>query len=168
MNLIPGLEPQPSFPKKDITDKNAGMLELLLANEEIVLIGHEASEKLSWVFKVGHPAIVRGAGRIHDDSRKLAAVDRGVAIFETATTMLTSNPPDMDWSTVNTNGVALATAFNSRNLEAYADTAMHNFTENMPLTREVVEKSAARFFPYFTTYAALGAALARQFELDAV
>lgn len=168
MVLIASIEPQPQFPHEDMSEVNAQFLELMLANKDIVASGHQASEQLSWVFRVGHPALIRGFGKVHSDPERLAAIDHGVSVFEAASSLLSTDAPAMEFSTVNTNGVAIAAAFNECDLCSYADKAYGHFTENMQRTHEVVRTASERVFPYLVEYAALGAALAYQFELDAV
>ena len=41
--LITGLTAQPDFPKEDLTDENAAILELLLSNQDIVTESHATS-----------------------------------------------------------------------------------------------------------------------------
>lgn len=166
MGIIIGVESQPQFPVEDISDNNASMLELMLANNDIVQMGHIEVEKIAWVFRVGHPAVVRSLGRIYDESERLNAIDHGVAVFEAASSLL-CNAPSGEESVVNTNAVALVRGFSERKLSDYVDTAYQDFVTSLPNTRDIVASSSERFYPERGNYAVLGAALVRQFQLDA-
>ncbi|MCB9819797.1 hypothetical protein H6796_00605 [Candidatus Nomurabacteria bacterium] len=76
--LITGITPQEDFPRVDLSEENAELLELMLANLELVNSGHEMGEGVSWMFRVGHPAVVVGLGRIYDKPELLEAIDHGV------------------------------------------------------------------------------------------
>ena len=57
MSLARGLEPEPDFPRTDLTGANASFLELVLGNIDLIKMGHNDAEKESWVFRAGHPAL---------------------------------------------------------------------------------------------------------------
>lgn len=164
--LLTGLTPQPDFPREDLSDTNADLLELMLANPDLVHLGHLEGEKMSWAFRVGHPAVVRGTSRLYDDDTYTEAVDHGVASFEAMATMVGSEVTT-DSFTVNANAVALASQLKEYKLQQYIDSALDSFRENTPRAAEVISLSARRFYGALSSYALLGAALARQFEIDA-
>jgi hypothetical protein len=60
MTLVVGLEAQPLFPFEDLNNRNAGLLEVMLANQLFVSAGHTAAEQTRWAFRVGHPATIGG------------------------------------------------------------------------------------------------------------
>ncbi|AHB42746.1 hypothetical protein RAAC3_TM7C00001G0909 [Candidatus Saccharibacteria bacterium RAAC3_TM7_1] len=167
MSIITGLELQPRFPHEDLSDTNADLLELMLANPDVVHQGHLQGERFSWAFRVGHPAAVRGSGRIYENDLHIEAIDHGVASFE-AMAMLVGAEISEDEFTVNANAVALVSQLKEFKLQHYLDFALDSFREDTPRAVEVVNLASRRFYGALTSYALLGAAIARQFELDAI
>lgn len=164
--LLTGLEAQPKFPHVDLTDTNAAMLELMLANKSIVDAGHQASDSAHWLYRVAHPTITRLSPRIFPDLAQLEAIEHGVAMYETVASLVCANSQTSDVFAVNSLChkmlVAKTTAF-----EAVTDQAVESLHRNTPLTMQVVEQAARRFYPSRTHYSVLGAALARDFEIQA-
>lgn len=167
MTYIARIVPQPNFPHEDISDSNAAMLELMLADRQTVTDGHQASERISLVFKIGHPAVLSGLARVYDESDRLGAIDHGVATFEAATSLL-GQVPEGEVFTIGANGLALTSGLTDRSLGQYVETAYSSFIDDLPRTRTVIASASERYFPHYTDYAVLGAALVRQFELDAL
>lgn len=161
------LQPQPDFPREDLTDSNAGMLELMLANAMIVYRGHQSAEKVSYVFSVGHRAIMAGNSRVFDgEHNKISAINLGVSSYETIAALV-GDEGQGDFFTVNTNGAALATVHGDYQLIKYQQEAYERFLSETPRAAEVVSKSAGRYHGHLAYYAVYGAAIAYRFELDA-
>ena len=59
-----GLEAQPDYPAKDLTDSNAELLSLMLANPTLANGGHVAIEQCVPAFRLFHPAAIGSADRI--------------------------------------------------------------------------------------------------------
>lgn len=166
MSIITGLEAQPRFPYEDLTDNNADMLELMLANIELVEHGHTAAEDVSWVFRVGHPALMDGIDRVYD-APKVDAVNHGITTFEALSAMVTSETPlTHDFFVANARAAELSAKFKERDLRDYIDRSIEAFQTETPKTTEIVARSSRRFYGSLTHYAVLGAALSRQFELE--
>jgi hypothetical protein len=166
IQIIPGIEPQPEFPVVDLTDMNARMLELMLANTSQVEFGHTTAEQLAWVYRVGHPAVLRACGNIDLSERKFQAVNLGVSAYE-AIGMFVHHVPDTLYAVVESNASALAYKFSTDQIVDYFGDARQRFNEEMPKTAEVIHEAALRFYGPIANYAIDGAAMARQFELDA-
>ncbi|CAN5360060.1 hypothetical protein BH09PAT4_BH09PAT4_04700 [soil metagenome] len=166
MSLLAGLEASPDFPRNDLSEGNAMLLELMLANSSIVLTGHTNAEKISWVFRAGHAAMRVAIGRIVFDAERAAAFDHGISSYETIAALLSSAPDHCDMFTVNTNALALSSGLTDDKLVDYISTAQQHFATDMPRTSDVVLHSSQRLHPTTASYAVAGAALARQFELD--
>lgn len=166
--FITGLTPQPNFPREDLTADNALLLELLIANPDLAQVSHQVSEELSWVFRVGHPAILQGMQRLYDDPTCIGAINNGVMMFETTTAMVAATPKAGDWIKVIRNGSELATRSNSNTLNEQIEDAVADFRRDLPLTGEVIAAASERFFPQLTAYSLLGAALSYQFEQSSV
>lgn len=169
MNLLTGLENQPNFPKEDLTDANADLLSLMLANFELVETGHRQAEIISWIYRVGHRAQAQAGERIMGEKQaSLEAFDHGVRAFETASSLIRATAGEYDELIVNHNGVALAHAMSDDRLRDYMDEARDRFGSEMPRTVEVLAEASQHLSANLAGYAIFGAALARQFELDAV
>ena len=168
MKLVTGLQPQPEFPHEDLSEDNAQLLELILANELVLADGHGAAERVSVAYKVGHPAIWRAGLRAATLERRIEAVNHGVVVYESMAAMVQGEPVRYDAFTVNTNACALATGLDEDGLFEYIDKAYQQFGLDMPRAAEVVEHCAERFYPHLGSSAIIGAGLARQFELDSV
>jgi len=135
--LITGITSQSNFPREDLTDANADVLELLMANEQILDTSHEAVEQMSWIFRVGHPTILHSAKKIHDDSSRLSALDHGVKSFEAITAMVCGEIAVAD--ILSTNREASRLLHLEPNLTGnYLDEAMEDFQQETPYTAEVV------------------------------
>ena len=163
--LLTGLSAQQEFPRVDLTEDNADMLELLMANAELVGQSHQAIEQVSWVFKLGHATIMHGAPLIHDDDARLAAIDHGAATFEAMTCLMQGIAVVSDIQVVNNQAARLRKTTVTK-LGNYMDESLDSFTTEMPRTVDVIRSSSRRFHGPLTNYAILGAAMSRRFDLD--
>ncbi len=164
--LITGISLQPNFPREDLTDENADLLELMIANHEIRTSSHEAVERMSWVFRIGHPSILFSAAKIYDEDERLTAIHHGVVSFEAITAMVGGNAIVSDIVPTNREASRLL-HLEEVELESYIDQAVDGLKYETPRTAEVVHASAARIHTALTSYALLGAAMSREFELRA-
>ena len=168
MPLITGIEAQPNFPHEDLTDDNAAMLELLLSNLGVVTECHSMSESTSWVLKVGHLVVGQVAQKVLERDGRLEALDHGAVAYEALSMLLSTEPvKTTDLFAVHSQVGAWTTADTTKAI-GFQQEAVESFQRDLPKTKEVIASSAARFFPHFTSYALLGAAMTRQFELDCV
>lgn len=165
--LIAGLTPQTDFPRVDLSEDNADMLELLMANVGIVQEQHDAIENLSWIFRVGHVAILHSAGRVYENDDRLVAVNHGVAMFEAITAMVDGIAAVSDPTPVN-NQASRLIQLDGRGVDDYFESSLESFKSDTPRTAEVVRTSSSRFHGPLVSYALLGAAMSRRFELDSV
>jgi hypothetical protein len=166
MSMLVRLEPQPEFPNQDLTEPNAELLELMLANASLVETMHLAAESASWVYKLGHPAIRRAGERLEVLQSKSEAFSHGVSTYEAIAALLSTVPERCEGFTVNTNAAAIAVKMPEDKLVNYIDEARQHFLAETPRAAAVVDTSARRFFRDVASYAVYGAALARQFELE--
>jgi len=153
------------FPQQDLSAHNAQLLELMLANREIVARGHSRAEKVSYVYEVGYLAIKVVADDIftNHDSRK--AFHHGIRSFEAIAWLTHSAPQRCDMFAVH-NAYKRISILSPDELIGYLDETYQGFAAELPRTAQVITESAKRFFPSVTQYAAYGAALTRQFALD--
>ena len=160
-----GLKAQPNFPREDLSDTNAEWLELMLANRQLLEQGHQASENVSWTFRVGHKALAKETVAVYDDDRQTEAINHGIVTFEAINVMVNSDYPFNDISGVNRTAHKLL-LLDERDIPRRIDQAVDVFQVQTPRTAEVISRSSQRFYGSLTAYAILGAALSRQFELD--
>ncbi|HEY1085239.1 MAG TPA: hypothetical protein VGE34_00750 [Candidatus Saccharimonadales bacterium] len=163
--LITGIMHQPNFPVEDLSESNAELLELMMANPDLVMRSHAALEQFSYMFVVSHKSINTAVGHAIDDARRLAALDHGVTTFEAITAMVDGHARVSDSIPVHNQALRLV-HFDPRDLEKHFDLSCAEFQEQTPRTAEVIRVSSARFHGHLTDYALLGAALSRKFERD--
>lgn len=165
MSLLETLSAQPRFPHEDLTDTNASLVELLIANSALRETMHEATEAVSLPSQVGHVSILSIVRDEYEQARRVDAIDHGVRSFEAIKAIVAagSSTSTPDISATNRALMLLRSA----NYERYLDEAVSSFADTMPRTREVIHISSRSTCGYFTDYALLGAALAWQFEKDA-
>ncbi len=161
-----GIATQPDFPKEDLTEENAALLELLLSNEMLVAESHATSEQMSWVFKVGHKVVNKVSGSVLDHDNRFEALDHGAAVYEAMSLLLAAVPTRADGTFVVQAQAAAWLRADSNKLIDYQEEAYAAFNNNLPRAKEVVGGVCSRFYPRLTNYAILGAAMAHQFELD--
>lgn len=164
--FITGLESQPDFPVADLSESNAELLELMLANADLVRQGHLRAEQASWIFRAGHPAMRTAASRIFSDSSYTGAFDHGISSYETIAAFIQTTPEPSDMFAVNANAIGISSKMQDDKLYNYIDFAAQKFEYELPRTAEVVLVSSQRVYREIARYAVYGAAMARQFELD--
>lgn len=159
------LEPQPNFPVEDLTDANAALLELLLANQAVLEQVHHTAEEGSLLFRIGHRAILANTGLFIERPDQLEAVSNGIAKYE-AISMTVS--PDQAMQSHNSS----ATTAYFINLDPTLDhltligDTRDTFSTEMPRTKSVIVESTPRRFLPYRDYVLAGAALARMAEID--
>lgn len=164
--LITGLHAQPSFPSEDLSDTNACMLELMLANDPFVESTHLGVEKISWMYKVGHAVVLAGARRIYDDE-PIKAINTGASMFETISAMVASDiTAGASGFSVNSIATDIAYSKEEARLVDYTLEAVEHFRADLPRATEVVLEASKRKHHALRHYALMGAALERQFSID--
>lgn len=89
--LLLGIEPQPDFPRVDMSESNARLLMVMLANRGMLKIFHETAESNILLFRLSHLAVSGAIDAIYDREKALAA-SIGVAIYEAASALVNYNP----------------------------------------------------------------------------
>lgn len=163
--IVKGIEAQPTFPREDLTDANAAILEMMLSNREFSQLGHIEGERFIPPFQHMHPATVTSVLRVRETAPR-SAVDHGAALFETMSLLLAVTP-HLEMYTVVRNAAGLVEASSEQTVDDYIVDAHDTFLAETPRAAKVVELSARRFYGTLAIYAQLGAALMRQQELDA-
>lgn len=159
------LDPQPLFPHEDITDKNAAMLELMLADRTLLQGLHVAAEATSKVFQVTHPALIGAANYSYSEVSRREAVDHGASTFEAISTLIQAPLPGDEDKIFTVVRKFLLASRESQYLDMSLSAA-EKFRSELPNTAEVITSASSRYFAYLTEYAVVGAALTRRLELD--
>ncbi len=168
INIPTVIQPQPNFPHEDLTSSNAEFIELLVSNIQILEESHQAIEQVSWVNKVGHAAILHSSSKLYDSQDRIVAINHGITSFEAIKMLVNGGLITADkFFEINSEAAQLA-SLNSIGLNAFMDQAIDSLKHDTPRTAEVVQASVSRFHGYFTSYALLGAAMSREFELRVV
>lgn len=163
--LITGIMRQPNFPVEDLSEDNADLLELMMANRELLQRSHDAVESLSYLFFVGHKSINVTAKHVFDDEQCLEALDHGIATFEAITAMVDGHSMTSDSIPLHAQALRLI-HLDRYELDDQFDQSLTEFREQTPRTAEVIRNSSTRFYGHLTAYALLGAAMSRKFELS--
>jgi hypothetical protein len=166
MNLAVMPQETPEFPLQDLSEDNADVLELMLANAEIVTQGHVYAEKTSWVYRAGHPVLLVALKSLFDDREHIHALDHGIRSYEATAWLTKSITEHCDMFTINAHACTLASQLGETGLSAHIDHAVQKFTTELPRTAHVIAQSSARFYPALSQFAVAGAALTRQFAID--
>lgn len=161
--LLTGLTLQPDFPREDLTDSNADILELMMANLQVVKEQHKIADQLSWSFRIGHSALVISSSHVFEEKQHLAALNYGITVFEAMAASVGAGIMRSDTQGVIARTHEL-TQFDGREMREYQDGASEDFAIAAPRTAEVVKISALRFHKHLATYALIGAALSWRFE----
>lgn len=168
IQIVSGLEPQPEFPRNDLSISNAQYLELVMASQSHVEFGHTNAEQVAWVYRVGHPSMRLALGNSALAGSVREAIDHGVSTYEAICMLMSHFPDSRNFYTVNRNALVIASADNTDHFVDYVSEARSGFTKDLPRTADVVHEASKRFFGSAARYAIDGAALAYQFERDAV
>ncbi len=166
---FPGITQQVDFPTVDLTEENAAVLELRLANREILERVHS---KLSWqtVFIDHVDALTSNVGRnMWNDpeewQRRRDAFMYGANVFGAMLGCVDAHVLRADsWLIKRIGGTVLDYTRSDRN--NLAQQGISDIGRRGRRTVEVVTGSAERFYPDLTTHALLGASIFRKITLD--
>lgn len=163
--LITGIMHRPNFPIEDLSEENAELLELMMANPELLMRSHMAIEQISYMFVVSHKTINTAVKVTFDDTRSLEALNHGITTFEAITAMVDGHARVSDSIPLHNQALRLV-HLDPRELDSHFDLSLAEFQEQTPRTAEVIRTSSERFHKHLTAYALLGAAMSRKFERD--
>lgn len=159
------LEPQPDFPNVDLTQQNADALELLLANKELLASFHVAAERSAWKFRVGHPAVRACVKHVYQSGPRLKAAEHGIVLYEaiagllnSASAGLAAEPP------ANAEALRISRMPRTRAIDYMTSSVQH--IRGTPLLHYTVQRISEKQHPHEASFAILGAAITRQFDLN--
>ncbi len=164
-NFLTGLETQPDYPADDLTDGNAELLSLMLANPKLANDGHVAIEQCVPAFRLFHPGAMGSADRVFTGARHLEAVDYGVVCYEALCAMVAANKEKLDIR-IAARVCALLERATPMSIETYVHDAADEMRHELPRTAGVIHEASARHYGYYANLAVTGAALAWRMELD--
>lgn len=167
MLITSTLEHQPSFPKEDLTAKNAEALSIMLQNRAMLMEGHRAAELATPIYKLGHQAFRTAIDRFHTNQSVIEAFNSGIALYEAVSSYVTHPPTVNEEAPLILNAFGLAGQVSSRHFDEYSEEAVTAFIYATPRAAEVVAESAQMYVGvHLARLAVIGAGMARKFELD--
>jgi hypothetical protein len=166
MNLLTKPEVALDFPEKDLSEPNARLLELMLANNTILAQGHMYAERSSWSYLVGHALIRDITNQSFTDLQERKAIDHGIRSIEAIAWLTRSITERHATYAVERCFATFKTRLIGENPVEVIAIAHEHFAETMPRTVRAITEGAHRSFPTLAHYVIAGAALMRQFELD--
>ena len=165
MSLIKGIEVQGNFPKEDISDDTAEILELLLQNRELVGTFHTSAELLRFLYRLGHKTMELTAQPHLDDEHRLRAFSYGIEAFETVGALVRPQAGAQATDETATRQIMTVRKSLNRNFAPVLTDARDRMKDELPRTTFVIAQSALRFYRQHTDYALSGAAIAREVEV---
>ena len=82
-NLLTGITEQPGFPLEDVSDGNASMLEVMLANQREFTSIHEYAENTIRFYNIAHQALIYYLSNLLQEQEKVRLASIGIAVVET-------------------------------------------------------------------------------------
>jgi hypothetical protein len=160
------IEHQPDFPSVDLSENNALFFELLLTSKAQVAVQHKQAEEFSFLYKISH-----AAARLNADSIPVGSgfesLEYGMAGYEIIASIITPTQKPVEQLTAHVAARSLHKVMRSSHFPATMHELYAEFAEQQPVAKHVIETAATQHYHYMAHYAVIGAALARQIELDA-
>ncbi len=158
------LTPQPDFPRVDLTDDNAELLELMLQNATIRRDSHQLAESAVQPYRPTHQALVMMATR-HLTSENAYGIHAGATTLEAITALVQPHLREYDSNETFRRTISLSLVDELDEALALLENAGERFSREQPNTREVILTVVSRYNSSLGKSAILGAALVRQIEL---
>jgi hypothetical protein len=166
MSLLEVIQTQPNFPRVDLTDTNAEILSLALANSGIMLSRHIEAEKSNRIFKATHPSLKIAAEHMFDNPEALSAFEHGILALEAMTHLVQARRLEPEIDVLKINIVNFMKPNNTDVVRDYFQRVHAEFLEEVPNTASVIAESSSRYVGGQAHLAVAGGAAARQFGLD--
>lgn len=165
---IARVETQPDFPRNDITDYNAAMVEFLLQDSDFIERAHQQSETHVPLYMLVHH-VLKLYGIANDfPLASHLAFSHGAAAYETMATIVRPIAPQYDRYQTAGQAASIADLLNDgANATILFADARDRFVSEQPNAAEAI-KSASKLhgIPLPEDYVLLGAAVERQLEMD--
>lgn len=160
------LNHQPEFPEQDLTQTNAAFFEFFLQNGTLLEASHSGAEQSNLLFNLAHLAATHSKDTFIDDGHH-AGFTHGFTLYEIMSSLIA---PRTDYFTDVTALAAtrsLNIALRTKKQDELFNDARDEFRSVQPIAAEVIGRAAERYYPGIAHYAVMGAAIERQFELEA-
>jgi hypothetical protein len=158
------LQPQPDFPRVDLTSENASWLGMAMGNEGILNRGHRLAELHYGIFRATHTPLTIASENLFDSPGNKRAINFGITALEAITLLVAADNPAADVIALESNINGIVAVTNVCGVAEYFEQAQADFLTDAPNTAGVIHEAAGRLFD--PRMAVLGGAIARQFELD--
>jgi hypothetical protein len=166
MSFLEAIQPQPDFPRVDLTEANASYLTLALANANILKNGHRVAEKIHPMFAATHRSLAIAAENILDKPENLRAIEYGIKTLEAMSLFVNAQPLVPEHAVLEGNLIGIIKPSNLMLVQGYFEEANTGFLQETPRAAAVIAESSARFIGSQAYLAVTGGAAARQFGLD--
>jgi hypothetical protein len=171
--LIPKITTQERFPwGEDLTEKNMGMLAVMLSDPKLLWQLHDQAEKAVYLYERTHRALRTAASQLPgEDTNQIASIfNRGIAIYEAMCVL--ANPTaehtgrHQIWY-IEANAGNVEEAKGPAWTQALQD-AEEELRTKQPRAWQVVCEATERSYPGLGHYGLYGAGIARELELAAI
>lgn len=161
------LDHQPKFPEQDLTQSNAAFFEFFLQNQALVDASHSGAERSNLLFNLIHLAATQSKDTFIEDSHH-AGFTHGFTLYEIMSSLIAPRTDDY-FSDITAMAAtrSLNVALRTKRQDELFNCARDEFIDTQPVTAEVIGRAAERYYPGIAHYAVMGAAIERQFELEA-
>jgi hypothetical protein len=165
--LILNVAPQESFPVEDLSDDNTAILELLLQNNEIVSLSHDAAEEAVFLYPASHFS-VKALALFVNWERLYKGMDLGATLYEATASLIKPQPELYDEmsSLVAIRSINPSYANGDDFMTTIID-AKDTITNDCPNLSYVISEVSRRYSSQLTEAAIAGAGLMRSSELMA-
>lgn len=166
MTELVTLQPQENFPREDLTDENADLLELLFLNRTAFNESHIAAERYSPLYKIGHGILV-AASRPYVIQHESEAISHGIGAYESIAKIVSPIERGYQNTMLARSHIEMAYLAVNGNFEQETGNLANLFRNHLPNTSRVIEATADRFHSGAIDYAVVGAALAYELDMGA-
>lgn len=129
--------------------------------------GHRCAEEAYPIFNGTHRPLAIASGNIFgSNDSALHSINFGIKALEALTLFVQAERPVPDIQILKQNIDNILKPSNIRGVEGYFERAQEEFRRDTPRTAEVIAEGSSRH--HLAHLAVVGAAIARQFELDNV
>lgn len=144
MSLLDLLEPQPAFPREDLSEVNAAYLSLAIANLRLLERGHRCAEEAYPIFNGTHRPLAIASGNIFgSNDSALHSINFGIKALEALTLFVQAERPVPDIQILKQNIDNILKPSTSEALKGISKERKKNFA----VIRPVLLKSSPKGHP---------------------
>lgn len=161
--LIKGFDTNPNFPLEDISEQSVDILAMMLSSPELLTNLHNLAERDVRLYRLGHSAITGKISECIDPSVARAA-SVGVAVYESMSNLVRQNHENIGFGGILR--LKLYERMTPDETLLHLEACEGPFRRHLPGAAEVVREAATSILDHDIEYAVLGAAAARQLDLE--